>query len=85
MKYWCKECNGNRCLIECKDLHNTDENFQFNDNGCEMIKGGFTKRPLWIPESTNNLGLDKNYSLAIVRTTKSKPLRKKKYARDDEL
>jgi len=46
-----------------------------------MIEGGFTKRPLWIPEK-NTIG-DGNYAISIVRLQKSKPLRNKQYCWDD--
>lgn len=83
-KYFCNECkNSYGCLIEA-DLNNPDDLWQFGDSGCDMIQGGFTKRPIWVPEilKKNTIG-DGNYGISVVRLWKSKPLRKKKYFWDD--
>lgn len=79
-EYFCNECKNGGCLIEA-DLNNPDDVWQFADSGCDMIQGGFTKRPIWVPYE-GTIG-DGNYAISVVRIQKSKPLRKKKYAWDD--
>jgi hypothetical protein len=82
--YFCNECKNGGCLIEA-DLNDPDDYWLFSDSGCDVIQGGFTKRPLWVPEITkksDTIG-DGNYVIAVVRKEKSKPLRKKIYCWDD--
>lgn len=81
LNYFCNECkNGSGCLIGA-DINNPDDTWQFSDSGCDMIQGGFAKRPIWILEKST-IG-DNNYAISIVRLQKSKPMKKKKYSLDD--
>jgi hypothetical protein len=81
--YFCYECKNGECLIEA-DLNDPNDYWLFSDSGCDMIQGGFTKRPLWVPEDKKGSTIgDGNYVIAVVRKQKSKPLRKKKYCWDD--
>ncbi len=81
--YFCNECKNSGCLIEA-DLNDPDDYWLFSDSGCDMIQGGFTKRPIWVPEEKRGSTIgDGNYSISVVRVKKSKPLRKKIYSWDD--
>lgn len=79
--YSCNECKNGGCTIFDVDINNPEDLWQFSDSGCDMIQGGFAKRPIWVPEK-GTIG-DTNYAISIVRLQKSKPSRKKKYFRDD--